>query len=331
MDKFLNHSVNKKNLIEFLTPTSKGTKWYDPPPENLYNERVLGRLLLQYHQVAEKINKSNFSKNLKFMDVGTGNGLLPELISKSFTCKKVIGIDPYEDGEHKTSNPKGTRNKLLNESLKHIKNGYIDFNSYKSYIKYEGFSEIPQKFKLFKPGAEWKFIKKTVNQLSRYEKFNFIFAKCIDHISNWENLIKEITIRSEKNSMLIIKHNSYFSYNGAHRYASIGIPWGHIILNEKEYKRYVERFHKNRKKEMIDFYYNGLNYPRSTVGDLIKFATKNGFKLKLILCEPPRFNEKSSKYLNDVKNFWEIIKKNYPKVSNEEVLSGIYHIVLEKI
>ena len=43
------------------------------------------------------------------MDIGTGNGLLPELISKSFKCKKVIGIDPYEDGEHKTSHPKGTR------------------------------------------------------------------------------------------------------------------------------------------------------------------------------------------------------------------------------
>ena len=43
MSKFLNYNVDKKNLLNFLTPTSKGTKWYDPAPENLYNDRVLGR------------------------------------------------------------------------------------------------------------------------------------------------------------------------------------------------------------------------------------------------------------------------------------------------
>ena len=73
------------------------------------------------------------------MDIGTGNGLLPELISKSFKCKKVIGIDPYEDGEHKTSHPKGTKKKLLTEAIKYIKNGFIDFNSYKNILIMKGF------------------------------------------------------------------------------------------------------------------------------------------------------------------------------------------------
>ena len=82
---------------------------------------------------------------------------------------------------------------------------------------------------------------------------------------------------------------------------------------------------------MLNFYYNDLNYPRKTVGDLIKYSSKNGFKLKLITCEPPHYNEKSTMFIEEVENFWKIIKKNFPKVSNEEVLSGIYHIVLEKI
>ena len=47
------------------------------------------------------------------------------------------------------------------------------------------------------------------------------------------------------------------------------------------------------------------------------------------MIEPP-LNKKSTKYLNKVKDFWKIIKKNYPEVSSEEVLSGMYHIVLEK-
>ena len=58
---------------------------------------------------------------------------------------------------------------------------------------------------------------------------------------------------------------------------------------------------------------------------------ENDFKLKLITCEPPQYNEKSTKFSKEIKNFWKIIRKNYPDVSSEETLSGMYHIILEKI
>ena len=90
---------------------------------------------------------------------------------------------------------------------------------------------------------------------------------------------------------MIFKHRSFFSYLGAHRYASIGSPWGHVILKEKEYVIFIKKFHNDRKNDMLNFYYNDLNYPRSTVGNLIKFASKNDFKLKMITYEPPHYNE----------------------------------------
>ena len=105
--------VNKKFLLNTLNPTSEGTKWYDPPPENIITDRQIGRILLQFHQVAEKIDFYGNKKNLKFIDIGTGNGILPELISKYCKCKISHGIDPYEDGEHTTSWPTGTRKKLI--------------------------------------------------------------------------------------------------------------------------------------------------------------------------------------------------------------------------
>ena len=81
---------------------------------------------------------------------------------------------------------------------------------------------------------------------------------------------------------------------------------------------------------MINFYYKDLNYPRSPVSDLMKYATKHDFKLRLITIEPPNYNEKSTKFVKKIKNFWEIVKKNHPNVPSEEILSGMYHIVLEK-
>ena len=41
---------------------------------------------------------------------------------------------------------------------------------------------------------------------------------------------------------MLIKHNSFFSYNGAHRYASTFIPWGHVYLNDKEMIKYSKNF-----------------------------------------------------------------------------------------
>ena len=44
--------VNKKKfLLNFLTPTSKGTKYFDSPPPSDVNRRQIGRMLLQVHQV----------------------------------------------------------------------------------------------------------------------------------------------------------------------------------------------------------------------------------------------------------------------------------------
>ena len=134
----------------------------------------------------------------------------------------------------------------------------------------------------------------------------------------------------KKKGIVIFKHRSFFSYLGAHRYASIVIPWGHIILNENQYKKFIKKNYKDREKQMINFFYTGLNYPRSSVSDLIKFATKHDFRLKFISIEPPHYNKKTTKFIKKIKNFWKIVKKNYPNVPSEEVLSGMYHIVLEK-
>ena len=52
--------------------------------------------------------------------------------------------------------------------------------------------------------------------------------------------------------------------------------------------------------------------------------------MRAIQIEKPKYSNKTIEYINDVNNFWNIVWKNYPRASAEEILSGIYHIVLEK-
>lgn len=327
--------VDIKNfLIKFLNPTSKDTKYYDVPPDKNLSKIQYGRILLQIHQILFLLKSLNFSlRNKKFLDIGTGNGMIPKIISLITPIKKTVGIDPFLDKEHKTSWQQHNHDiakKYIINFLKKNKN--LDYKEYRKYLKFENFSFIPSKLDLkISKKEKYKFFKRSAHDSKKLkEKFDIIYLKSIEHFNNWNEMFKIFSNITKKKSLIIFKHRSFFSYLGPHRYASSGIPWGHVLLKDKDYKKYIRKFHKIRSKEMIKFFYNGLSYPRHSVNELIIFASKNGFKPRLIMNEPPRYIEEVISYSNSIKNFWKIIKKNYPNVSSEEVLSGIYHIVLEK-
>ena len=324
-----------KYLLDILNPTSKNTKYYEPPPEKKISNIQIGRIILQVHQIISLLNNLGYKfKNKTFLDIGCGNGMIPRLISSLTEIKYSFGIDPFLDGEHQTSWPKHDHYKIFTKILDILKRKkYLTFENYSKLLKYENYSLKPNRQKIiYKKKYHYDFRKISAFDLHKLKvKFDIVYLKSIEHFNDWNKLFLKLKLSLNAKGVVIFKHRSFFSYLGAHRYASIGSPWGHVILNEKEYLRFIKKFHNDRKNDMLNFYYNDLNYPRSTIGNLIKFASKNDLKLKLITCEPPHYNEKSTKFSKEIKNFWKIIRKNYPDVSSEEILSGMYHIILEKI
>ena len=67
----------------------------------------------------------------------------------------------------------------------------------------------------------------------REKKFDIVYCKALEHIPNWKNVFKQISKVTKKNSIVYFKHRSFFSYLGPHRYATSGIPWGHLFFNDK--------------------------------------------------------------------------------------------------
>ena len=94
-NKFQN-LVDKNNLLSFLNPTSKGTHFRDSPPTSQLKNRQIGRIILQFHQIISLFKQLNIKfENKIFLDVGTGNGMIPKLISKYTKVKYTEGIDPF--------------------------------------------------------------------------------------------------------------------------------------------------------------------------------------------------------------------------------------------
>ena len=335
MFKFKNYSFKKKFLLDYLSPTTKGTSWYDSPPPNVVHSRIVGRYALQFHQLAAIISDLISTKELnkiKFLDVGTGNGILPELISMFYKCDLSHGLDPYEEDEHKTSPRMGTRKFLLQEMIKIVKKNTLNISSYDKLIKHEGFFKSPKNINFRKKSkANWVFLKKHINNLPKKKIYNLIYAKSIDHIANWKALIKNISLRSEKNAYLVIKHNSFFSYNGAHRYASTFIPWGHLVLSEKEYEQYAKKFHKDRSQDMIDFYYKGLSYPRYSIDDLMNILQSNNWEIKSVEHAVNKNFKQQLKLAGGYKKLITDVNKNFKNISLQELSSSRSIIIAKKI
>jgi len=327
----------KKFLLEFLTPTSKGTKYYDSPPPSEVKNRQIGRMLLQVHQLLSIFKSLNININNKsFLDLGTGNGMIPRILLETSTVKEALGADPYLDGEHTTSWQKHDHNKtikLLRNFIKIKKNNKLKFQTYKDKLTYENFSFIPQDIKFFKQKSKkFKFAKLGATDIYKLKKkYDIVYCKAIEHISNWNKIFQNLSLVTKEGSIVYFKHRSFFSYLGPHRYSSTAIPWGHVLLNDGEMKRYVKIFHKGREKQFLKFFYSGLAYPRFTVNEMIEIAQNNGFGVLGIQIEPPRYAAKSQKLIKKIPNFWKIVRRNYPKLSSDELLSGMYHIIFKKL
>jgi len=323
----------ENHLTRFLNPTSKGTKYYDVPPDNNLTKIQYGRILLQIHQILFLIKSLNFNLiGKKFLDIGTGNGMIPKIISLISPIKLAVGIDPFLDKEHKTSWQKHDHDITIKNILNFIKKNDLDYKKYKKQLKFENYSLIPAKLKLkLNNKKKYAFHKLSAHTASKLrDKFDIVYLKSIEHFNDWDEMFKIFSKITKKKSLIMFKHRSFFSFLGPHRYASSGIPWGHVLLKDKDYENYIKKFHKKRSKDMINFFYNGLSYPRVSVNELIIFASKHGFRTKLIVNEPPRYLNQVINYSKSIKNFWKIVNNNYPKVSSDEIFSGIYHIILEK-
>ena len=338
---FLLPVSEKKYLIPFLTETSKGTKYYDPPPQHRITNAYLADKLIQFHQFIDIFLSLNINLiNKSLLDVGTGNGLIPKTLLVTNFMKEVLGTDLYNPYEHESASiPLEVRaeKKFLKFLKKNIKRGLISYSNYKRYIKTTAEGEVfqPQDTHIkninFKKINKYKFKKKGAHELkSLIQKFDIVYCKGIEHIPDWKIVVENFKFVTKKNSYVYLKTRPFFSYLGPHRFATPAIPWGHALLKDSEYKRYVFQFHKNRAKKMINSYYNTLTFPRYTIDELIRFFEKSNFSLVCQKIETPPYIKKILQFKNNIKNFDYILKKK-GRINNSELASSVQHLVFQKI
>lgn len=328
--------VSDDFLLPFLSPTSPGTQYWESPPPGPPTDRQQGRVILQLHQALALLRKSGLElKSRKLLDIGTGNGLIPRLMLEFSDLESAVGADPYLNSEHTTSWQAHDQDEALQTMRDFIRDNSpdaFDYESYRHLLGYEHHSQTPDRYAYAEQGAKnYRFAQVGAHELAETgERFDLFYVKAIDHIPNWNRIFESISEVANDDAAICIKHFSFFSFLGPHRYATTNIPWGHLLLTDDEYRRFAREFHSDRADQMIDFYFTGLAYPRTSMSELVKMAYRHGFLPQVIINEPLRNLGQFNQLIEQVDDFWDIIRENHPDVSAEEMFSGRYHIVLRR-
>lgn len=317
LDRDLPIDLNKY-LLNFLNPTQDGSKYYHPPSKTNIaglTVREINRIVKQVFEIHQILEKNfGIDQNLRFLDVGTGNGMVPKLLCEVRGNVYAHAIDPFLHGGHTTSWQKSD---LVADLEKCKQNWFSNFEEHGSQKTNSFYFE--QKCYLNELLSEKDFI-----------CFDVVYSKAIEHVPDWLDFAKDLTKTLNKGGLLIIKHRSFFSYLGPHRYASTAVPWGHCLLSDDDYKRYVCEFHSDRKEQMLDFYFKDLSYPRMKMFELDKIM--NSFGLNRIFYEvsEPRYQKLQEEVI--AQNPWliEAALSCNSNLTKEELTSGLITTIYKK-
>ena len=231
--------VSDDFLLPFLNPTSPGTNYWESPPPSALNASQRGRILLQLHQLIDLLRRAGIdTEGKRLLDIGTGNGMIPRLLLEFTDLGSAVGIDPYLDGEHKSSWQVHDRDGLLVELADFIRSespDQFDFEQYQALTGDQHFSMRPAVAPYAKqPVKEFRFAKIGAHDIEDLdERFDIFYAKALDHIPDWDGILRAVSASSNPGALFVIKHFSFFSFLGPHRYASTTIPWGHLLLSQQ--------------------------------------------------------------------------------------------------
>lgn len=331
--------VDDKYLLPFLSPTSKGTQYWDRPPsvpEELH--RRFGRIFLQVHQLLDLLLRAGIDlKDRRMLDIGTGNGMIPRLMLRYSALRAAVGSDRYLENTHKTSSPLYDRDRIFEDMCALIEQkcpGEFAFEKYAEMTKghqHHSLKPGPVPYTV-QAAKDFSFQQLGAHDLDKLEgKYDLIYCKAIDHISDWNRIFEAISAVAGEDAVVCIKHFSFFSYLGPHRYATTNIPWGHLLLTDDEYRRFAREFHAHRAEQMIDFYFNGLAYPRTPMSGLLQIALRHGFYTHTVINEPLRNTADVQPMTAAVPDFWKLLAANHPTASAEELFSGRYHILFRRL
>ena len=271
-------------LRDFLKPYWRSM--FQPPSYTLPEEERVHQLFNNALNSAKNALKtlSLFDievKNAKAIEIGCDDGS-KSVALRYLGVREVIGSDVIEY--------------FANSSIKHIGIDKLEEN-FRKYLYNLRMKFINNYFPLTpikKVDPDYNI--KNINNLSFVydditnsklpsEEFDLVFSwECLEHFIDPKKAVLNISRILKTGGYAYHRYNPFFALNGGHSLCTLDIPWGHALLSEKGFLKYIREFRLNELELSKNFYLKCLN--RMTLKDLKEYAREANLETMLLLPSP---------------------------------------------
>lgn len=114
------------------------------------------------------------------------------------------------------------------------------------------------------------------------EHFDVVISwEVLEHLHDPARAFQAMASRLKPGGWMIHEYNPFFCLNGGHSACTLDMLWGHALLNNEDFTRYVETFRPLEKERAVSFFKYGLN--RMSIRDLEKHIADAGLRLEVLL------------------------------------------------
>ncbi|MDA8090431.1 MAG: class I SAM-dependent methyltransferase [Nitrospiraceae bacterium] len=145
----------------------------------------------------------------------------------------------------------------------------------------------------------------------------------LEHVQDPAKLFYQINRLLKPGGIAFHEYNPFFAINGGHSWCTLDFLWGHVLLKDREFEKYLARFRPPEMNEALNFYNKSLN--RMTMGELERVSAEEGLNTLGLI----PWTEKEHLELLTASIFRQA-KENYPSITAQDLSSPFVWVVQTK-
>jgi 2-polyprenyl-3-methyl-5-hydroxy-6-metoxy-1,4-benzoquinol methylase len=145
----------------------------------------------------------------------------------------------------------------------------------------------------------------------------------LEHIRKPSEAFKQIYRILKPGCLAFHEYNPFFALNGGHGPCTLDFFWGHAVLGEEDFERYVREFRPDEFGRALNYYRRSLN--RMTLTDLKRYGEESGLETLAII----PWSERSHLELLTPK-ILKHAQQITPSVTAEDLISPFVWVVYKK-
>jgi SAM-dependent methyltransferase len=165
------------------------------------------------------------------------------------------------------------------------------------------------------------FSDQDISNLVEKGKYDLVLSiSTLEHVLNPKKAFKAMFDALRPGGISYHNYHPFFCINGGH-FDTCDFPWGHVRLNNDDFRRYISAFRPNEVDISEYRFFRTMN--RLTLKELKDIATNTGFKVV-------EFYSYGSTYNDITPEIYSQCKDNYKTLTLEDLTASNVTILLEK-